>query len=88
VVILSESVEKHDRYVYEMGAQRLSNEQRAKIFSDVLGRSITYDFLSLSFDEIHVAETPQLSVLLGRPLYKLEDWLRENIRAFEEERKA
>jgi hypothetical protein len=106
-VILSEPVEKHDRCIYEMGAQTLTNEQRAKIFSHVLGRSIsyeqesiesfyqahtgfgmahsiTYDFLSMSYDDNHGMETPQLSILLGRPVRKLEDWLRENIDAFEE----
>ena len=111
-MILSESVEKHDRCVYEMGGETLTNEERAKIFSEILGRSIiyeqqpidnfyqtsigfgmahsiVYDFLSLSYDQNHGAETPQLSVLLGRPLRKLEDWLRENIRAFEQhEQKA
>ncbi|CAF1313447.1 unnamed protein product [Rotaria sordida] len=36
VVVLSESVEKHDRNVYDMGADALSNEQRAAVFSKVL----------------------------------------------------
>ena len=90
-----------------MGGQTLTNEQRAKIFSQVLGRpisyeqesvehfyeahigfgmahSIVYDFLSMSYDHNHGMETPQLSVLLGRPVRKLEDWLRENIDAFGE----
>ena len=107
VAILSDPVEKHDRYVYEMGAQTLTNEERAKIFSRVLGRSITYeqqsiesfyqshlgfgmahsivyDVLTYSFDSNHGNETPQLSVLLGRPVRKLEEWLGENIKAFEE----
>ncbi len=43
MVILTESVEKHDRCVYEMGDESLSNEQRANIFSKVLGKSITYE---------------------------------------------
>jgi uncharacterized protein YbjT (DUF2867 family) len=43
VVILSESVEKHDRNVYEMGGENLSNEQRAAIFSKVLDRPIVYE---------------------------------------------
>ena len=36
----------------------------------------------------HDAKTPQLCVLLGRPVRRLEDWLRENIRGVEEGRKA
>jgi hypothetical protein len=39
-------VEKHDRYVYEMG-EVLSNEQRAAIFTKVLGRTITYEQQSI-----------------------------------------
>ncbi|CAF4076699.1 unnamed protein product [Adineta steineri] len=47
VAILSESIEKHDRNVYEMGADSLSNEQRPAIFSKVLGRPITYEQKSM-----------------------------------------
>ncbi len=106
VVILSESVEKHDRNVYEMGGETLSNEQRATIFSKVLGRPITYEQQSVEdFYKTHIgfgmshslvysfllvflntecnsAITP-LSVVIGRPLYTIEDWLRENIEAFQ-----
>ncbi len=47
VVILTESIEKHDRNVYEIGGDSLSNEQRAAVFSKVLGKSITYEQQSM-----------------------------------------
>ncbi|CAF3300015.1 unnamed protein product [Rotaria socialis] len=43
VVVLSEPVEKHDRCIYEVGAEVFSNERRAEIFSKVLGTSIMYE---------------------------------------------
>jgi len=106
VVVLTEPVEKHDRCVYEMGTESLTNEQRATIFSKVLGKSITYeqesaetrykmltgfgmshayafDLVSLSFKTIIGNVTPQLSILINRPLRTLEEWLQENIKAFQ-----
>ena len=106
VVILTESIEKHDRMVYEMGAEMISNEERAKIFSKVLGRTITYEqqpienlykkymqfgmshgivynFISFSLNDISRAATPQVAIVLGRPLRSLEEWLQENIQAFQ-----
>jgi hypothetical protein len=47
VVILNDPIEKHDRNVYEMGGESLSNEERAVIFSKVLGKSITYEQQSI-----------------------------------------
>lgn len=43
VAVLSEPVDKHDRNVYELGTEALSNEQRAAIFTKVLGKPITYE---------------------------------------------
>jgi len=105
VVILTESVEKHDRMVYEMGAEVISNQERAAIFSKVLGRSIKYEQQSIDdFYKAHIKLgmshafvynyvlfnlnnnsgnlTPQLAIVLGRPLRTLEEWLRENAKAF------
>jgi uncharacterized protein YbjT (DUF2867 family) len=105
VVILTESVEKHDRMIYEMGSEALTNEQRAAIFSKVLGRPIKYEQQSLDdfynhyikFGMLHGAvynlvsfflhnisndTTPELSLVLGRPLRTFEDWLKENAQAF------
>jgi uncharacterized protein YbjT (DUF2867 family) len=106
VVILTESVEKHDRMVYGMAAEALTNKERAAIFSKVLGRPITYEQQSLddfykqylNFGMSHglvytVASynmnnsshttTPELAIVLGRPLGTLEAWLRENAQAFQ-----
>ena len=106
VVILTESVEKHDRNVYEMGGENLSNEERAAVFSKVLGKPIIYeqqsieDFYKAStgFGIPHSAvysligyfqgdktqtTTPQLAIILGRPLRTLEEWLKENAKAFQ-----
>jgi len=106
VVILSESVEKHDRNVYQMGGETLSNEQRATIFSKVLGRPITYEqqsiedfykirtgfgmthslvysFMLVFLNTVCNSAITPLSVVIGRPLYTIEDWLRENIEAFQ-----
>ncbi len=89
-------MEKHDRYVYETGAEVLSNQQRAAIFTKVLGRTITYeqqsiedfyntysgfdmahsflyDFLSYRLISSSEIITPQLSVLIKRPLRTLEE---------------
>lgn len=89
-----------------MGAEILSNEERANIFSKVLGKSIVYEqqsieniykmytqfgmphalvynFLSFSLNNISKAATPQLAIVLGRPLRSLEEWLRDNIEAFQ-----
>jgi uncharacterized protein YbjT (DUF2867 family) len=106
VVILTESVEKHDRNAYELAAETLTNEQRAAVFSKVLGRSIkfeqqsiedfyktytnfgmshslVYNWISYLLNDICKSTTPQIALLLGRPLHTLEEWLRENAHAFE-----
>jgi len=106
VAVLSESVEKHDRNVYELGSEALSNEKRAAIFTKVLGKSITYEQQSLedfyktltgsggphSFaynlmlatsKDICDTTTPEISIIIGRPLRTLEEWLKENIKAFQ-----
>jgi hypothetical protein len=106
VVILTESIEKHDRNVYEMTADPLTNEQRAAIFSKVLGRPITYEqqsiedfykacstfgmphslaycFISNYLSDMKRTATPQLAIILGRPLRTLEAWIRENAQAFQ-----
>ncbi|CAF4064371.1 unnamed protein product, partial [Adineta steineri] len=105
-VVLSESVEKHDRNVYELGGETLTHEQRAAIFSKVLGKSIKYeqqsmeDFYKASIGhgmphsfvynfamgaskDICDNATPEISVIIGRPLRTLEDWLNENAKAFQ-----
>jgi uncharacterized protein YbjT (DUF2867 family) len=43
VAVLSEPVDKHDRNVYELGTEALSNEERAAVFTKVLGKPITYE---------------------------------------------
>jgi hypothetical protein len=106
VVILNESIEKHDRNVYELGGESLSNEQRAAIFSKVLGKPITYEQQSIEdyyktytgfgmshslvyssllylLNDICRNTTPQLAVIIGRPLRTLEEWLRENANKFQ-----
>ena len=106
MVVLTEPVEKHDRCVYEMGAETLSHEQRAAIFSKVLGKSITYqqeppetlykmligfgmshsfvyDLISLYCQPTVGHATPQLSILINRPLRTMEEWLQENAKAFQ-----
>jgi hypothetical protein len=106
VAILSEPIEKHDRNIYEMGADSLSNEQRAAIFSKVLGKPITYeqqpleDFYkacigfgishSLAFNFVSypmkgrsIDPTPQIALLINRPLRTFEEWLRDNAKAFQ-----
>ena len=47
VAVLSEPVEKHDRNVYEMGSESLTNEQRAAVFSKVLGKTIACEEQSM-----------------------------------------
>ena len=106
MVVLSESVEKHDRNVYELGAEALSNEERAAVFTRVLGKPITYE--QQSFDDFYKAltgagmshsiiynfamgaskdicdtTTPQISILIGRPLHTLEEWLKDSAKAFQ-----
>jgi hypothetical protein len=106
VAILSEPIEKHDRNVYALGADSLSNEQRAAIFSKVLGKSITYEqqpmedfyktcvsigvphslaytFASYPMKGKSIDPTPQAALLINRPLRTLEEWLRENAKAFQ-----
>ncbi len=106
VIILNESVEKHDRNVYEMGAETLSNEQRAAIFSKILDKPITYEqqsiedfyktytdfgmphslvynLISYFLNGISETTTPQLAIIIGRPLRTLEEWLMENTKTFQ-----
>ena len=106
VVVLSESVEKHDRNVYEMGGETLTEEQRTAVFSKVLGKPITYEqqsvddfykahidfgmshsfvynYILIASKDICETTTPQIAIIIGRPLRTLEDWLRENVKAFE-----
>ena len=89
-----------------MSAETLSNEQRAAIFSKVLGKPITYEQQSIEdFYKTHSdlgmphslvynlisfflngksdSTTPELAVIIGRPLRTLEQWLRENVEAFQ-----
>ena len=103
MVVLSEPVEKHDRCVYEMGAESVSHEQRAALLSKVLGRTIKYEqqsiedsykaatgagmphafvytLLTYSRGEICRGTTPQLALILGRPLGTLEQWLKQNVK--------
>ena len=106
MVVLSESVDKHDRNVYELGAEALTNEERAAVFTRVLGKPITYE--QQSFEAFYKAMTgvgmphsivynfamggskdicdntsAQISILIGRPLYTLEEWLKDNAKAFQ-----
>ena len=90
-----------------MAAECLTNEERAAIFTKVLGRSIRYDqqsmddfynenikfglphslvyyFLSAVSNNKTVTATPQLCVVLGRPLRTLEEWLLDNTAAFQQ----
>jgi uncharacterized protein YbjT (DUF2867 family) len=106
IAVLSEPVEKHDRNVYEMGGEKLSNEQCAAVFSKVLGKKITYEQQTMEdFYKAHIAlgmshsfvynfaltaskdicesTTPQISIIIGRPLRTLEEWLEENINKFQ-----
>jgi len=106
VVILTESVEKHDRNVYEMGGETLSNEQRAAIFSKVLGKpiiyeqqsmedfyktfirfgmshSLAYNLLSYYMGGLGETATPELAVIIHRPLRTLEEWVVQNAKAFQ-----
>jgi hypothetical protein len=105
VIVLTDSAEKHDRVVYEMGAEALSNEERAAIFSKVLGRPIKYEQQSLddfykqytsygishgvvynlasyALNGMSKTITPQLAIVLGRPLGTLEAWIKKNVQAF------
>lgn len=93
--------------VYLLAAQILTNEERATIFTKVLGRPITYEqqsidefynatikhglphsmayhFLSTISNNENMSVAPQLSVVLGRPLRTLEEWLHENVVAFQQ----
>ncbi|CAF3687346.1 unnamed protein product [Adineta steineri] len=104
--VLSESVEKHDRNVYDLGGETLTHEQRAAVFSKVLGKSITYEqqsmedfykagtghgmphsfvynFALMASKDICDNATPEIAVIIGRPLHTLEDWVNENIKAFQ-----
>jgi hypothetical protein len=106
VIILTEPVEKHDRLVYEMGREMLSNSQRAAIFSEVLGKpvayeqatpndcykmftgaglvhSLAYELISYAINDLGQIVTPQLSILINRPLCTLEQWVKENAKAFQ-----
>ncbi|CAF1125382.1 unnamed protein product [Adineta steineri] len=105
-VVLSESVEKHNRNVYELGADKLTNEQRAAVFSKVLGKSIKYEQQSMEdFYKTYISHglphsfvynfamraskdicdnaTPEIALIIGRPLRTLEDWVNENVKAFQ-----
>ncbi|CAF1590202.1 unnamed protein product [Didymodactylos carnosus] len=106
VVVLSESVEKHDRNVYELGGEALSHEERAAVFGRVLGKPITceqqsfeafykaltdhgmshsivHNFAMGASKDICDTTTPQISILIGRPLHTLEEWLKDNVKAFQ-----
>lgn len=106
IAVLSESVEKHDRNVYELGGEALSHEKRAAIFAKVLGKpiayeeqsfedfyktltgvhlshSMVYNFMLGASKDICDATTPQISIIIGRPLHTLEEWLKENLKAFQ-----
>ena len=106
MVVLSESVEKHDRNVYELGAEALSQEERAAVFTRVLGKpiiyeqqsfdafykaltghgmshSIVYNFAMGASKDICDTTTPQISILIGRSLRTLEEWVKDNVKAFQ-----
>jgi uncharacterized protein YbjT (DUF2867 family) len=106
VAVLSESVEKHDRNVYDLAGEMLSSEKRAAIFSKVLSKAITYEqqsvedlykrciglgishsmaynFSSTVSSEKSDTTTPQAAIIIGRPLRTLQEWLTENVKAFQ-----
>lgn len=106
MAVLSESVEKHDRNVYELGSEALSHEERAAVFARVLGKpiayeqqsfevfykaltghgmshSIVYNFAMGASKDICDTTTPHISLLIGRPLRTLEEWLKDNVKAFQ-----
>jgi len=89
-----------------MGSEILSNEERAAIFSKVLGKTITYEqkspieiykamtshglphslayeLITYGINDRDQNATPQLSILLNRPLRTLEDWVKDNAKAFQ-----
>lgn len=105
MTILTDPVEKHDRLCYEASADRVSHEQRAVLFSKILGRKITYEqvcpiefyknvtehglphslayeLISYTINDLGQVTTPQLSILLNRPLRTLEGWIKEHADAF------
>ena len=49
-----------------------------------LPHSLVYYFLSALSNNQTTTATPQLSVVLGRPLRTLEEWLLENAAAFQQ----
>jgi hypothetical protein len=84
----------------------LSNEERAAIFSEIVGKSITYEQQSMedfyktymdfcmphlfaysllsSFSTLEGdTTTPQIAIIVGRPLHTLEEWLKENPKPFQ-----
>ncbi|CAF0991702.1 unnamed protein product [Adineta ricciae] len=106
VAVLSEPVDKHDRNIYELGTEALSNEQRAAIFTKVLGRPITYEqqsyedlykfltgmglphsivynFTMVASKNICDTTTPEIALITGRPLRTLEQWIKDNVKAFQ-----
>jgi hypothetical protein len=99
-------VEKHDRNAYDLAADELSNEQRAAIFSKVLGKpikyeqqsiedcykayinlgmshSLAYNLISFFLHDFCRTTTPQVAIIIGRPLRTLEQWLTENAGKFQ-----
>jgi hypothetical protein len=89
-----------------LGAEMLTNEQRAVIFSKVLGKPITYEqkpieeiyktftsfgmphsiaysLISFALHDICKNTTPEVAIILGRPLRTLEEWLKENVNKFQ-----
>ncbi|UJR06800.1 hypothetical protein I4U23_011087 [Adineta vaga] len=106
VAVLSELVDKHDRNIYELGTEALTQEQRAAVFTKVLGKTITYE--QESFEDFYKkltdlglphsvaynfaltasksscdVTTPQIALIIGRPLHTLEEWIKDNIKAFQ-----
>ncbi|CAF1294475.1 unnamed protein product, partial [Adineta ricciae] len=48
-----------------------------------LPHALVYHFLSTVSDIQPKSVTPQLSIILGRPLHTLEEWIKENAAAFQ-----
>ena len=88
-----------------MGGEIVNNEQRAALFTKILGRTINYEQISpdefykmytshkiphsLAYDLTSYGiydggqiETPQLSIITGKPLTTLEQWINQNVEQF------
>jgi len=70
-------------YLVDRCFVQLDRDEYYKMYtSHNIAHSLAYDLTSYGIYDGGQIETPQLSIIIGRPLTTLEQWINENVEQF------